>query len=368
MRRAVVGAVVLVLGFLLLLIVNREVGGASDRVWGVLTLGVIALGLLLILRSDPISRRLFPARTHPTRSALVVLASAASLAAVGWWLLVQPYPARIEFVGATTAAEHPPGISVAGIPWRSPYSELRLRITNPTARAFEHLDLLIKPDQLIAAIRQDGTVPGVSLSPEVETTLIVELEKKAGDHYALPLALVATGGGYRVRCSRLPGRTTLQLVLATVTMPLQGVADTPADDPFDKAFRVRFDSGNDVYWYGHPDAPDAVFGPRAAPATVAISGSYVVARQTHAVDVQLEVREEQGSGAGHAASPRRGVTALTADVVIIGGGVTGTSIAFHLATSSEHHWRRRRTPSGSTARTLRAPSVPGRGPARRLTP
>ena len=103
-----------------------------------------------------------------------MVASAASLALVGWWLLGQHHPARIEFVGATTAAEHPPGTNVAGIPWRSPYSELRLHITNPTARAYEHLDLMLKPDQLVAAITQDGTVPEVSFSPEVEPALIVK--------------------------------------------------------------------------------------------------------------------------------------------------------------------------------------------------
>jgi hypothetical protein len=108
---------------------------------------------------------------------------------------------------------------------------------------------------------------------------------------------MATNDGYRVRCARLPGKTEVEIVMAVVTMPAPGVADEPVKNVFDKSYRIRLGRGDRSFWFGHADAPDAVYGPIAPVKMLSITGSSTVAQQVTAIDERVEVHDVLGEAA-----------------------------------------------------------------------
>lgn len=112
-------------------------------------------------------------------------------------------------------AEYPPGTVLAGIHWNNRFTELRVFFYNNSSDDYHDLDFKIIPDEPIAAIAQVTNLPDVSFSgPEVSIRqeLIVGA---TGQRIANPLVLVATNGGYRIRCKTLPRASHLEILLGT---------------------------------------------------------------------------------------------------------------------------------------------------------
>jgi hypothetical protein len=67
----------------------------------------------------------------------------ASAAAFSWWIVFVPAPLSIG--AAITNATYPPGTKVAGITFRSEFTELRVFIQNSSTESYDDLNLLIQP-------------------------------------------------------------------------------------------------------------------------------------------------------------------------------------------------------------------------------
>src|SRR2546430_14356911 len=77
------------------------------------------------------------------------------------------YPARLDIEAISFEGQYQSGESVFGIPWTDDFSELRVYISNPTERNFDHLDvdLNLEGGVVIRNQKQISDILGVSFIP-----------------------------------------------------------------------------------------------------------------------------------------------------------------------------------------------------------
>jgi hypothetical protein len=123
--------------------------------------------------------------------------------------------APLSATGYMTDGEYPAGKDISGIPWKTEFTELQVQFTNDPDRVYEDLNIVIRPTEAIAAIKQITDVPGVSFAGKNDSAIhVVDVNFQSGASNAIPLVLLATDAGYRMRCPRLPGHSTLRAVIA----------------------------------------------------------------------------------------------------------------------------------------------------------
>jgi hypothetical protein len=168
-------------------------------------------------------------------------------------------------------AVYPPGTMNAGIGWRPDFGELRVHIANPSDRNYFDLDLLVQPDVPIAAVAQLTSVTEVSFQDRLGlnvTAMIVDISKRRKD--GLPVSLVATDAGYRVRAGKLSRKTELKIVMATT-----GLRAQPAIEERDKLFEITYPGFR--YWFGFPSGN--IYVPSRAPKVIRVAGEYVATQR-----------------------------------------------------------------------------------------
>jgi hypothetical protein len=210
-----------------------------------------------------------------------VLAIAILAASFSWGIVFVNAPLPIStFV---TNAEYPAGTSIAGISWKPQFTELQVWIDNPTERNYEDLNLVIRPLLPVAAIAQLTDVPNVSF--EDGRGEVGRLTEKST---VIPLVLLATDAGYRMRCPHLPARTEIKVVLAIAEVkwnPSPPGSGKITDE--DYVLRHKNDDFS-TYWYGHTGADD--YTPRITSSEdVKIEGEYTVGPRTRSLSVWVPV-------------------------------------------------------------------------------
>jgi hypothetical protein len=217
----------------------------------------------------------------------------------------QPSPVMEPWVNASDA-EYPSGTTLGGIKWSNRFTELRVVFTNETTTDYHDLDFTLIPDQPIAEIGQISNLSEVSFSAAADPVLRQEfVEGATGRRIANPLVLIASSGGYRVRCQLLPRKARLEILIAIARVidfpkPGQKVAH-PGAGVFDKTYALKVDQSDGVsHWYGHGMAANGgrieeVYKPdRVIPKTVKIAGHYTVGGAEQNVSKQIEVKDTLG--------------------------------------------------------------------------
>lgn len=143
----------------------------------------------------------------------IVVALIAFSAAFSWGIVFVRAP--LEISAFVTDAEYPPGSKIAGIAWRPEFTELQMWVKNPSERNYDDVSVLIRPRSPIAAIAQLSNVPNVSFEDKNGfNSRFMDINPTTRTKTAIPLVLLATDAGYRMRCPHLPAGTPIQIVIA----------------------------------------------------------------------------------------------------------------------------------------------------------
>ena len=186
-------------------------------------------------------------------------------------------------------AEELPGTVIAGIPWRPEFAELSVTLTNPTMRNYEDLDIVLMPDQPVAAIAQINGCSDITFEDQFRATakqVIANFTK--GTAQVNPLVLKATDAGYRIRCSRLPPKASIDLVLAIAAIRPND-PNAPADF-FSSKYWLRSKLANgSSYWYGHQEGD--VYIRAARPQRIGIRATYTAAQRRRHASMELPISD-----------------------------------------------------------------------------
>jgi hypothetical protein len=203
--------------------------------------------------------------------------------------------APLEIVAFVTDAEYPPGKTVAGIGWRPEFTELQVWITNRSERNYDDVSILLRPSSPIAVIGQITNVPNVSFEDSNNFGLrLTDINPRTGTKTVIPLVLLATDAGYRMRCPHLPAGTPIQIVIALADNKWNPSRESSARPIEDRArdkdfiFRIRGFDDYSTYWYGHPEGD--VYAPRPTSTDwVKVQGEYTAAQRTRSVSEKIKV-------------------------------------------------------------------------------
>jgi hypothetical protein len=115
------------------------------------------------------------------------------------------------------SADYATGVSIGNIPWLPNYSPLKLLIINSSEHDYEKLDFIIKPDKPIAKITQLSGFCHLQFEDAIPMTTDMEIFHEGSAQVLFPI-LIATDGGYRMRCDVLPAKSSIEVVAALVTI------------------------------------------------------------------------------------------------------------------------------------------------------
>jgi hypothetical protein len=217
-------------------------------------------------------------------SVLILLAGAFS-----WGIVFVKAP--LQVTAFVTDAEYPSGTTIAGISFRPEFTELQVWIQNTSDRTYEDLSLVIRPTEPVAAIAQLTNLPNVSFEDKngysSRTMSIKPGETKAS---AIPLDLLATDAGYRMRCVRLPagGLITIVIALADIKWSPEKSQHPAYENVREKDYvrRVKFDDFS-TYWLGYKDGD--VYALRPNPQWLKVDGEYNVALRTRSISQKVDI-------------------------------------------------------------------------------
>jgi hypothetical protein len=192
-----------------------------------------------------------------------------------------------------TDGEYPSGTEIAGIKWIPEFTELNIDIENPKDRAYEDLNLLIRPNEAVAAIAQTSGISDVSFEDKNNLSFhVLDSNLDTGNSTAVPFELLATDAGYKVRCGRLGPHTHLKIVMAIADIKWDPSPKTP-DIPIDQIVRdsreiikYRFDDFSS-YWFGHKEGD--LYARRPSVKWMKVDGTYVLSHRRRTISKKITV-------------------------------------------------------------------------------
>jgi hypothetical protein len=213
-----------------------------------------------------------------------------------YWAKGEAKPsAKAEPIGLSATAsraKQPIGAVIAGIDWRPSYREVRLSIANVSDATFQNIDLVVRPDQPVAAAGQATDVPGVSIGwHEMPTFSPEAINTNTNERIAIPMVPLASRRGFRVHCNSLPAKSRLEIVFAAVALSKPEEFNKDADVlagvlSADYWACLSHDDGFNV-WFGKENHTDAVFSDPPEVTSVAVAGEYSVAERIVPVSATL---------------------------------------------------------------------------------
>jgi hypothetical protein len=246
---------------------------------------VLVYAALLVILVDLWFQEKLPRKWKIVGSAIVL----AGAAAFSWKIVLVQAP--LEVAALVTKAEYPPGATIYGVPWKKEFTDLEMRVINPSDHDYDDINLLIRPTEPIASIQQVVTnVSGVYFTDQHNLGEVKAADLKPfGRALAVPLTLLATDAGYVMHCPRLPGRTSIQILIALADIKWDPPPDTtPEDWTTDKDYvlRVKMDDFS-TYWYGHADGNVYVGHPN--PQWIKVEGEYTGGFRTRDISQKLDL-------------------------------------------------------------------------------
>jgi hypothetical protein len=194
--------------------------------------------------------------------------------------------APLEIESFAHIGDYADGVDVYGIKWEPGMSELRLVISNHTARDYDDVDINFVPDVPTRKITQVTNLPDVALSiarqagtEEVADTEMTTIDANGKVLAGGPTEIYASGSGFRMRCLKIPKHTTVELLAALVTPPQLPRTGLPPRDE-SKVMKIINLAGD----------PRKFAGPKKLSASVCAQGQYFVLNRPHSVDYTDGVR------------------------------------------------------------------------------
>jgi hypothetical protein len=202
-----------------------------------------------------------------------------------------------EYLSPTT---DPPPASIAGIDWNQHFSALHIAITNTTDEDYRDMDILFKPNSWIREakllnsatvctlysvggnvikITQSGATQGTHSVTPIRAGDFVDVYDSSGD----PMNTIATEGGYRLRCDKVPSRYTINMLVVAVSVPEHYLSEHTTTP-------LATDEVNmNVIEMKAPESPFDILGPRPSPETVRLKGRYTRGIKPHTIDQTVPV-------------------------------------------------------------------------------
>ena len=167
--------------------------------------------------------------------------------------------APLPVAAIMTDGEYPEGTVVAGMRWNPKFTELTIDITNPTDNIYQDADIVLRPSFPVAAIGwKAGVCSDVSLEDSNHfSDRVIDIDLGTGARSAIPVALLATDAGYRMRCKEIPRRSSITIVMGLADIKwgyCANIVGQPEQQIRDKncSIRVKF-SDFSSYWIGWKD-------------------------------------------------------------------------------------------------------------------
>jgi hypothetical protein len=206
--------------------------------------------------------------------------------------------APVSFGAWESRAEYPPGTVLGNITWNSNFTELRVRIDNGSNYEFENLNLIVRPDSLIARIGQiSGPCPATFEDVLQMSQHMVYVNFGSGEQRANPLILIASDSGYRIRCEHLPAHEHLEIVMALADVTPFVPCNATDHCVFSPNYKLRIEmSDKTVHLFGHPMDDATAYGLfylplKSSPKNLNITGDYTVLQRPRNVAVDLPLQE-----------------------------------------------------------------------------
>ena len=202
------------------------------------------------------------------------------------------------------SSSHQPGISIAGIVWSPKFSDFRVLLSNDTDDDFSELDLVVKPNEPVVAVGinhelADATLATVSFSAVTTISYLEMARISAGSSFDVPLVLLATDSGYRVRCADFPRQSSIEIVMAIATINMNKGKSTDALPSVETSGPILWKgyvmqthmSDGTNRWFRQQNDPitDDFWGIPPKPTIVNVDGSYIAAHRRIRVSDQRAV-------------------------------------------------------------------------------
>ncbi len=155
----------------------------------------------------------------------------------------------------------------------------------------------ILPDQPIATVGQTTSLENVTFIPtKADPVFQMELIKAGtGERIKVPLKLILTTGGYRVRCKTIPRNASFGFVAAIARardFPPPG-SKPIAGSVFDKNYALKL-GGEIDRWYGYGLFDELFKSDRVVVKKVKFEGSYLIDGKTQNLSQDLTVPDVVG--------------------------------------------------------------------------
>ena len=219
-----------------------------------------------------------------------------AVAAGGFSWKIVFFDAPLPAFALMVDAEYPSGTEIAGISFRPEFTELDIDLQNPTDKVYEELDVVIRPTDPVAAIAQKSNFSDVSFEDKNELAIhLMDLEwdQNGSTSKAIPLVLLATDSGYRMRCSHFPAHSTIKIVAALADIkwnpkPPSGLL-SPGQQVKDPEYILRVKNDDfSSYWMGHQGAD--VYTPRPTSTDwLKIEGSYIAVHRKRTISQKVNI-------------------------------------------------------------------------------
>ncbi|MGA7559790.1 MAG: hypothetical protein WBV60_16855 [Terriglobales bacterium] len=220
-----------------------------------------------------------------------IVIALALMGAFSWGIVF--VPGDLPVYALMTDGEYPSGTTIAGIAWKPQFTELNVDIKNPTDNAYEDISLVIRPTEAIAAIAQKSSLAGVTFEDSNGMAMfLLDKELGTGKSKAIPLVLIATDAGYRMRCSKLPAKSTIQVVIALTDIKwdpkprLDILAAQLLADP-NYMLKIKNDDFS-AYWYGYKDGDVYATRPTSSE-WLKVDGTYIVGHRKRTISQKVMI-------------------------------------------------------------------------------
>lgn len=209
-----------------------------------------------------------------------------------WSTVFEQAPLPVSAI--VTDGEYSAGTVVSGIDWSPEFTELDVDIQNPTDDAYEDLDVVIRPTSAVAAIAQVTNVPDVSFEDKDGiSTHAVDYDTRTGNSRAMPLILLATDAGYRVRCPHLPAHGDIKIVMALADIKWDPPPRQPGGPPsmsiWDPNYMMRFKTDDfSTFWLGYKGA-DVYANRPTSSEWLRADGDYMVGYRKRTISQKIQI-------------------------------------------------------------------------------
>jgi hypothetical protein len=225
--------------------------------------------------------------TYPSKRGRYIVAFAMIAALVGFSVGFAWVKAPLPLLAVDNNIDYAPGTFLGGIPWLNEYDDIRVVVTNPTDHDYSDVDLTIKPNLPVASVSQISGSP-CSFSDPTNTNLwLADKPLPAGRVTGMPMVVIATDVGERVRCDKIPRHASIEIILAAAS-PRTPVPGSTFDNGL--VLQIGLSDGTS-HWFRRQEDPvtDQYWKPRTAASWVRIWGGYTVLQRRRYVSTRLDL-------------------------------------------------------------------------------